>query len=102
MVELLNNKFYPHTKMKKQNKFTKTKTVNTIRNLQVTEKKGEIVEISFSFGPHFGVVVTTGRNASITLVATHHGVKLSAAELNDELEVAIGKLRKSFPFNVVD
>ena len=88
--------------MKKQTKITKTKTVNTIRNLQVTEKKGEIAKISFSFGPHFSVVVTTGRNASITLVATHHGVKLSAAELNDELEVAIGKLRKSFPLNTID
>ena len=102
MVELLNNKFHPLTNMKKQNKITKTKTVNTIRNLKFTEKNGEIVKISFSFGPHFGVVITTGRNASMSLVATHHGVKLSAAELNDELEVAIGKLRKSFPLNLID
>jgi len=102
MVELLNNKFHPHTNMKKQNNTNKTETANTIRNLKFTEKNGEILKISFSFGPHFNVVVTTGRNASMSLVATHHGVKLSAAELNDELEVAIGKLRKSFPLNLID
>lgn len=90
-----------HT-MKKKTKKTKIQTTNGIRDLKVVKKNGEVLGIGFNFGPHFAVIVNGGDEPSISLVATHHGVTLRAAELNDELEKAIEFLRKKFPKGLID
>ena len=90
-----------HT-MKKKPKKTKIPSANAIRDLKVVKKGGEILGVGFNFGPHFSVVVKGGDEPSIGLVATHHGVTLRAAELNDELEKAIELLRKKFPKGLID
>ena len=85
-----------HT-MKKKTKKTKIQTTKVIRDLKVVKKNGEVLGIGFNFGPHFSLVVKGGDEPFLCLAATHHGVKLSAAALNGELEKAIELLRKKFP-----
>lgn len=76
--------------------------MNKIRNLQIVEKDGEIISLSVIFGAHYMLTITAGKSASLTIVATHHGVKLDASTPGEKLDEAIDYLRKRFKDDLVD
>lgn len=76
-----------------------------IREVQVTKKPdGSYKTVRVKFGPHHMLEVLSGNGDQVEfrLVATHHGFKADASELNGPLEQIIYEIRKSRPDNNVD
>ena len=68
-----------------------------------TDARGDITFASIRFGPHYRVEVRNdGANVSFELVATHHGFKADASEVNGELERIIQEVRHAHPDTTVD
>jgi hypothetical protein len=67
------------------------------------DESGEITTARIRFGPHFLVQVRdeAGR-VSFELVATHHGFRADASELDGELERLTEEIRRFHPDLAVD
>ncbi len=64
---------------------------------------GEIQRARIRFGPHHAVEVRKdGGKTSFAVVATHHGFKADASELNSELERIVQEVRATHPDTIVD
>ncbi len=64
---------------------------------------GAVTRAKIRFGPHHLVEVwREGERTSFKLVATHHGFKADASELNGELERIINQVREAHPSMAVD
>ena len=67
------------------------------------DANGEVRRARIRFGPHHGVEVwKDGETTWFALVATHHGFKANASELNGELERIINQIRELNPGSAVD
>jgi hypothetical protein len=64
---------------------------------------GDVVRARIRFGPHHRVEVwKDNERTSFALVATHHGFKADASDLNGELERIINQIRETNPELAVD
>jgi hypothetical protein len=67
------------------------------------DANGEVTEARIRFGPHYLVEVRKDRGTvSFVLVATHHGFKADASEVDGELERIIEEVRRAHPETTVD
>lgn len=64
---------------------------------------GQVRRAKIRFGPHHGVEIwKDGETTWFELVATHHGFKADASELNGQLERIINQIREANPDLAVD
>ena len=75
-----------------------------IRDLKIeTNDAGRIVGVTVVFGPHHAVEIrNTKSGVEFVLVATHHGFKADASEVNGQLEKIINEARRKHPELAVD
>ena len=75
-----------------------------IREVNIEKNEaGEYKKVRVVFGPHFMLEVTdTDGKIEFSLVATHHGFRADASEVNGELETIINDVKKKHPGNEID
>jgi hypothetical protein len=67
------------------------------------DDNGDVRRAKIRFGPHHAVEVwKDGEKTLFALVATHHGFKVDASELNGDLERIINQVREANPDAAVD
>jgi hypothetical protein len=68
------------------------------------DASGAVVSARIRFGPHHVVEVEREENGRTTfsLVATHHGFRADASEVNGELDRLIEEIRRAHPELAVD
>jgi len=65
--------------------------------------RDEIALARIRFGPHYVVEVQkVGAGVAFTLLATHHGFRADASEVDGELEQIIDEVRGGHPNLIVD
>jgi hypothetical protein len=72
-----------------------------IKRTLIRRKDGSVEELSgvdtveVWFGPHF--VIRVEGEGFVSLLATHHGVRLGATEVGGELEQGLAAMGQAFP-----
>ena len=75
-----------------------------IRDIELkSDSSGRVHTVRVVFGPHYFLEIVDDKGkASLSIGATHHGIRAAAHEVNGELEQFVNELRERHPSNRID